>query len=275
MEFKVSIIIPLYNGRNYIAETLMSCKNQTYENIEVILVDDCSTDGGYVEAKKLMETFHCPERYTYMQNSQNMGVLASCNKGADIATGDCLLFLGHDDILPNDYIAKILSTYTSDLSFVFSSPDYIDSFGEVYMYHENNLTETFTNMHFLKIHLTKECVIQSTGLIINTLFFKKIGGFDTKYKNYGEWNLWIRLLTLGDARYCKDAHALYRRHETNMTNSFNQHNKRIVLNKYWAECRRLAIKSFNLSFSEKVVANIYCIWINLKEFTKILINVYE
>ena len=103
---KVSIIIPLYNSAKYITKCIHSCFTQTYENIEIIVVDDGSTDDGLTVMKRLagqdkrLKVFH----------KDNGGVSSARNLGLQKATGEYICFVDADDILEPDFV-KIMSRY--------------------------------------------------------------------------------------------------------------------------------------------------------------------
>ena len=89
---KVSIIIPMYNSEKYILDCLNSIINQTYRNIEVIVVDDCSTDNSVKLVKSLKD-----ERIKLIKQKKNKGVSKARNKGVYNSTGSYLCFLDSDD----------------------------------------------------------------------------------------------------------------------------------------------------------------------------------
>lgn len=97
---KVSIIIPAYNSEKYIAQSIESCLNQNYENVEVIVVNDGSTD----TTREIVASF-CENQRVILINQQNQGVSAARNQGIKHATGDYLTFLDADDILATDTIS--------------------------------------------------------------------------------------------------------------------------------------------------------------------------
>ena len=84
----VSVIIPVYNGEKYLNETLESVLNQSYNNLEVIVVDDGSTDKTASIIKKYKTI-----KYIYQENE---GTASAFNNGIDNATGQYLAFLGAD-----------------------------------------------------------------------------------------------------------------------------------------------------------------------------------
>ena len=101
MNTKVSIIIPLYNAEQYIEQAVDSCLNQTYEDIEVIVIDDGSTDNSkstinhYIREDKI--------KYVYQSNQERS---VARNHGLNIATGEYINFLDSDDLLHKTKIEK-------------------------------------------------------------------------------------------------------------------------------------------------------------------------
>lgn len=90
---KVSIIIPFYNPGDFFADCLKSAANQSLEDIEIICVDDGSTDGSF---NFLLSEFSSDKRFKII-SQKNMGAGAARNKAIDIATGEYILFLDSDD----------------------------------------------------------------------------------------------------------------------------------------------------------------------------------
>lgn len=93
---KISIIIPVYNVEKYLAECLDSCINQTLEDIEIICVDDCSTDNSY---KILKEYQQKDSRIKIFRQEENKKQGVARNKGLEIATGEYIWFVDSDDYI--------------------------------------------------------------------------------------------------------------------------------------------------------------------------------
>ena len=94
----ISIVIPVYNKEPYLADCFDSLRKQTYEDIEVIMVDDGSTDGSAAVCRKYVEMdsrFH----YIYQENG---GQNSARQKGAENATGEYLIFVDADDYVSHD-----------------------------------------------------------------------------------------------------------------------------------------------------------------------------
>lgn len=102
---KLSIIVPVYNIAPYVDECLDSLCGQTYENIEIICIDDGSTDGS-LEHVRLWEAKDSRVRVVSQPNS---GVSHARNKGLDLATGDYVAFVDGDDYIDRDAVEKIMT----------------------------------------------------------------------------------------------------------------------------------------------------------------------
>lgn len=100
---KISVIIPVYNDEKYLAQCLDSVLRQTYSNLEIILVDDGSTDS----TPELCEKYR--EKYDNIRilHKKNGGVGSSRNAGLEMATGEYILFVDHDDLLSETHIEEL------------------------------------------------------------------------------------------------------------------------------------------------------------------------
>ena len=106
MNPKISIIIPIYNVEKYIEECLVSVFNQTYTNLEILCINDCSTDS---TLQKLEQLKSADNRMRIINNEKNLGLARTRNRGIHETKGDYLYFLDSDDILPQNTIEKMLS----------------------------------------------------------------------------------------------------------------------------------------------------------------------
>ena len=92
LEPRVSIIIPHWNGIEVLSECLESLEKTTYPNLEIIVVDNASSDGS-----QDWVSLHYPS-IKLIENNSNLGYAGGCNKGAKVCTGDYLVFLNNDTI---------------------------------------------------------------------------------------------------------------------------------------------------------------------------------
>ena len=113
---KVSIIIPVYKVSAYIERCIHSVMNQTYHNIECILVNDASRDDSIAIAEHLIADYKGPVQFQIISLEKNKGISAARNTGADAATGDYLYFFDSDDEITPDCIEKLARPILNDPS---------------------------------------------------------------------------------------------------------------------------------------------------------------
>lgn len=107
---KISVIIPMFNKQAYIGECIESILMQTYENFEVILIDDGSTDATYSVAKRYQER----DPRIRLIRQENAGVSAARNKGLAEAKGEYIAFVDADDCCEKTYLEELISRCGSD-----------------------------------------------------------------------------------------------------------------------------------------------------------------
>lgn len=103
---EVSIIIPVYNAEKYLARCIDSILNQTFQDFELILIDDKSTDSSKAICKQYIED---DSRILFVENEKNMGVSATRNKGIDLARGKFIMFCDNDDIVSPYWIEHLIT----------------------------------------------------------------------------------------------------------------------------------------------------------------------
>lgn len=106
MSPKVSVIIPLYNATSFIQETVTSVLNQTYSNIELIIIDDYSTDGSYEKALELQA------HNVIVRQNKGKGACAARNYGFELSDGDYIQYLDADDLLSSNKIENQVKLLT-------------------------------------------------------------------------------------------------------------------------------------------------------------------
>lgn len=114
MEIKVSIVIPVYKVEKYIERCLRSVFNQTYANIECIIVNDCTPDNSFIIAKELVESYQGSIDFKFVEHEKNKGLSEARNTGIKMATGNYYFFLDSDDAIPPTSIEKLVETALSN-----------------------------------------------------------------------------------------------------------------------------------------------------------------
>lgn len=165
---KLSIIIPIYNTEKYLVGCLDSVIQQTYQNLEIILINDGSTDG----SKKICEIYASKDERIILLEKSNGGQASARNMGLDIATGDYIAFADSDDTISKDLIYASMSVLAKDHSIdVLQFPIYMD-FGA-----ENAVLKIFSNESIRnKKELYKKWVETNriSWLVCNKIFKKEI-----------------------------------------------------------------------------------------------------
>jgi len=174
---KVSVLIPLYNAEKYIKRTIKSVLSQTYKNIEIIIVDDGSTDNSYSIAKKYEST----NIHVYQQ--KNSGPGAARNKAFSLSCGDYIQYLDADDILDENKLkiqVEILNKNKNALVF-----------GSTYEFHDNVNKEKpmhFTyyknyesNLEFLTDYWSEGGMISVPTLLIPRAKVMDVGTWNEKW----------------------------------------------------------------------------------------------
>lgn len=130
MNFKISIIIPVYNAENTLNRCLDSIVNQEYKNYEVILINDGSTDN----SKQILDEYK--DKYTniIVKHKINEGVSSARNRGLEIASGEYIMFADSDDFLSKDCLKTLINEINSKNIDLITS-----SFFEIYT--EGNIVE--------------------------------------------------------------------------------------------------------------------------------------
>lgn len=106
----VSVIVPVYNVAGYLEESLKSLIEQSYQNLDIIIIDDGSTDGG----EKYVDKFAKNRKNVRVIHQENRGLSAARNRGLEIAKGDYITFLDSDDFFAKDAIESLLNAATEN-----------------------------------------------------------------------------------------------------------------------------------------------------------------
>lgn len=110
----ISVIVPVYNVETYLEECLDSIQNQTYTDLEVILVNDGSTDG----SKAICERYCKENRHFHLLNQENQGLSAARNTGVAASRGEFIVFVDSDDMILANYLETLMHYMREDVDIV-------------------------------------------------------------------------------------------------------------------------------------------------------------
>jgi teichuronic acid biosynthesis glycosyltransferase TuaG len=183
----VSVIMPAYNSEKFIEDSIISVLTQTYKNLELIVIDDCSKDNTVKLIDQLSNQDH---RVRFVKNEVNLGVSETRNKGISLASGNWVAFLDSDDIWEKTKIEKQMK-YASENSaeFLFTGSSYISENGIPY----SGIFEVPSQVSYKK--LLRQNVITCSSVLLKKHFFDKIKM--EKDEMHEDYAVWLRVLKTG------------------------------------------------------------------------------
>ena len=211
---KVSIIIPVYNGSNYLSEAINCALEQSYKNLEIIVVNDGSTDDGLTERIALSYG----ERIRYYKK-ENGGVSSALNYGIKQMTGDYFSWLSHDDLYSKNKVedaVSLLMKYQQlgKKCIAFTGGKFIDSSGndikkfKLYFVPE----KLYSGLNVVNI-MTKKGTLNGCCMLIPKMAFEEIAFFDESLRYSQDSLMWYQLF-LSNYSLVSDDHVnvMYRLH---------------------------------------------------------------
>lgn len=261
----VSVVVASYNAEHTVLETLESVRNQSYENIELILSDDCSKDNTISIAQRWFEkNAHYFKGGAHLLTAEkNQGVCANFNKAIRSSKGDWIKIIAADDILlPNcceDYVNYILSN--TNAQFVTSYVDYYqNTFEDINCVRRKvavdyiNIFEASTDVQLKE--MAYKIFVMAPTMFFSRSVFEEVGGFDENYI-YEDHPFYVNLLEHGHKLYFADCTTVgYRIHDSTVNSNiklfnyrFSQNSKKFRIErcfKYYTCSQRFATRLYYL-----------------------------
>ena len=193
---KVSVIIPMHNSSKYILECINSVINQTYKNLEIILIDDKSTDDTLKKVSSIKD-----KRIKLIKFKKNEGAAKARNKGIEEATGDYLCFLDSDDYWVKDKIRKQVE-FIKDKAFIYSK----------YLYLRNGKTHVANVPKSLTYNqLLRNSAIFTSTVMLNMKYLDKEDIYMPDIKMGQDYGSWYKILKrVGKAYGLQEVLSIYR-----------------------------------------------------------------
>ncbi len=235
----VSIVIPVFNGANFLAEAIDSALAQTYKNIEVIVINDGSPDDGATE--KIALSYGNKIRYYYKENG---GISSALNYGISNMKGDFFSWLSHDDLYTPDKIQKQINLVESNKDIILCSGSLMDKQGNPINYHIKTLNKILDGLGLFREFLNGY-ILNGLGFLIPKSVFDREGGFDENLRYLQDLDMWLRL-TWKDYRFVciPDMLVKTRLHALQTTNTMSS--------SYDMDKGRMAIKHIELLSKTKI-----------------------
>ena len=214
----ISVIIPNYNHYLYLNQRIDSVLNQTYQDFELILMDDCSTDN----SRDIIEQYRNHPKISHIiYNKKNSGsTFKQWEKGIRLAKGEYIWIAESDDWADKEFLEKLIKNTDNNTSISFCQSKRVWSSDEVSSLTPKNTHIKYVGSDFIKQKMVYYNTIENASMAIfakdkvDLSWFEPIG----KMKYCGDWLFWIKLLEKGNIVEYSDVLNYFRQHEIKVTN---------------------------------------------------------
>lgn len=232
---KISVIIPVYNVEQYLSQCLENIVYQTYTNLEIICVNDGSSDN----SKNILESYAKIDKRIKIINQQNSGQSVARNVGIKNATGDYIHFMDSDDYISLNYYEEMVKTLANTNADIVCSGFYFEEWKEMSVYYKD--TFILTNLYDKLYKTVLNYFNYVWRYLIKTSFIKENNFYFINGKFYEDIGYTLELLIKANKvviapkvqyfyRYRKDSTVHNKKYNNDLTEAFLRYNK--VLEKY-------------------------------------------
>lgn len=203
--------MPIYNGGKYLSQALESVRGQTYKNLEILLINDGSTDN----SDEVIERFAQSEKRVVVISKENTGLVDTLNTGLRAANGCWIARLDQDDIAHITRIERQVAAVSRARGTILVGSDFstlIDETGKTKRYrlpsNHNQLVKRLRRMQSFFPH---------SSVMFNADAGRSIGGYETLASYNEDWDLWLRLSERGQIASVPESLVTVRKHQEQMT----------------------------------------------------------
>lgn len=231
MESLISVCIPVYNGESFIGETIQMILKQDYDNMEILISDNASTDNTVKEIIKIQDT-----RIRILMNNTNIGMGGNWNSLIKQAKGEYVIIVCADDfLLPGAIRAKAeVLDRNSDVNIVFSSSYVMNEKGRKIMKRRpfrGNCKLDGKKMQ-QELFIKRNFFAEPTNNMLRRSAMLYTGEFDEKLWYTIDWDYWIRILSEGNAYYIDKPYSGFRISSSSATGSSLSGKEKILKDEY-------------------------------------------
>ncbi len=219
----VSVIIPNYNHARYLRRRIESVLGQTYQDFEVILLDDCSTD----HSREILVSYADNPKVRVEFNAENSGsVFKQWNKGVRLARGEYIWLAESDDYADERLLERLVAvldaepeaTFAYCRSWRISEDDKQDGFADSYLdfLDSHRWSADFCadgREECLKYFIFSNTVPNASAVVFRKVIYDLLGGADESLRQCGDWKLWAAMALAGKIVYLGEALNYYRFHD--------------------------------------------------------------
>src|SRR5262245_61752725 len=204
----VSVAIPAYNAARYLAEAIDSVLAQTFTDLEIVVVDDGSTD----DTPEVLQQYKPPVRWI---RQLNLGLSGARNRGVLESRAPLVAFLDADDVWVPTKLEQQVRELSGRPEFGVAYSAFIEGSADL---KPIGVTSRGRTGVILPDLLTRGNIVGTPSTVVCRRFlFDQRGGFDPRLSQCHDWDMWIRLATVAKFLYLTEPLIIHRRHETNMS----------------------------------------------------------
>lgn len=220
---KVSVVIPSYNHARFLRQRIDSVFQQTYQDFELILLDDCSPDN----SQEILSSYAGDPRVRIEFNTSNSGsTFKQWNKGVGLACGEYVWIAESDDYADPRFLEQLVMVLDSEpkaayaycRSWRVSAEDIIDGFGDSYLddlqtsrWTADYLTDGYEECQKYFVHFN--IVPNASAVVFRKASYEQVGGADESYRLGGDWKLWASMALTGKVAYLGEPLNYFRFHD--------------------------------------------------------------
>jgi glycosyltransferase involved in cell wall biosynthesis len=226
----VSVIVASYNHAEYLEERMDSLINQTYKNIEILVIDDCSTD----MSVELLKKYRSHPKVNLILRKKNAGFVAASNQGVEMSKGEFIIFANCDDSCKPQMIEKLVKSMTDNQTagISYCRSEMIDEVGRLlgddFAFRESRFKNRCKNdvvidKKEMGIFLLHSCVIPNlSAALFRKNCYLSAGGMTSSYKVCADWDLFFRVISHFDVAYVAEPFNKFRQHKTTIRSSTSE-----------------------------------------------------
>jgi glycosyltransferase involved in cell wall biosynthesis len=291
----VSVVIPTYKRPDMLGRAIDSVLNQTYDNIEIVVVDDNDEDSEYrKETEEFMDKYADNDNLVYLKHTENKGGSAARNTGIKTSEGEYIAFLDDDDIWVNTKLKKQIEVFknNNNLGLVYCRMySFKNNTGEVYHKKKIKLVNGSIYTDMLEMNY-----IGTPTALVKKICFQKVGLFDIELLSRQDHDMFLRISKNYDIDYVDEFLVKFSSHDNKISRNINSKEKgwKIFLSKwenelnefpkekkklydnYYFEMAKLYYKnnSYNKAkiFSKKMIKNNI---VNYKGLVIFILSIFE
>ncbi len=211
---KVSICVPSFNGERFIGSALNGLRAQTYDDFELVVCDDCSTD----DTRQVIAAIRDPRLRLHVSD-RRLGLVGNWNRCVELASGEYIQIFHQDDVLRYDAVARLADALDRHpkAGFAFSNAVAIDASDSVigghWYPHLPKVDAVFSGQEFFRLLLTEGNVVPCSSVMMRSSHLHESGFFDERLSYTPDMEMWLRLSIGREVAYVAEPLLCLRRHQ--------------------------------------------------------------